>query len=72
MRGIPAAYVASDAFYQAAAAQAEALGYNPAAVFVPHPVQDRTDEEIRALAANVESDLLASISAEAGKRGDRS
>ena len=71
-RGIPAAYVASEAFRQAGAAQAEALGYQPAVVYVPHPVQDRTDEEIRALAANVKSDLFASISGEALQQEDRS
>ncbi|HSO96407.1 MAG TPA: UGSC family (seleno)protein, partial [Acidimicrobiia bacterium] len=27
-----------------------ALGADPARVFVPHPIQDRTDDEIRALA----------------------
>jgi hypothetical protein len=71
-RGIPGAYAASDAFRRAGIAQAEALGYTPAAVFVPHPVQDRTDEEIRAMAANVESDLLACISGAAGPGEDRS
>jgi hypothetical protein len=30
--------------------QAAGLGCDPAGVFVPHPIQDRTDEEIRALA----------------------
>jgi hypothetical protein len=26
------------------------LGYDPAYVWVPHPIQDRTDDELRALA----------------------
>ncbi len=49
-RGVPAVYVASNEFKEAGAAQARALGFEPAAVFVPHPIQDRTDEEMRALA----------------------
>jgi hypothetical protein len=35
---------------EAGAAQARALGFQPAAVFVPHPIQDRTDAEMSALA----------------------
>jgi hypothetical protein len=49
-RGIPSVFVASSVFVDAAAAQAQALGLEPAAVFVPHPIQDRTDAEMRALA----------------------
>ena len=30
--------------------QATALGADPASVYVPHPIQDRSDEEIRDLA----------------------
>jgi hypothetical protein len=30
--------------------QAKSLGTDPAYVFIPHPVQDRTDAELRALA----------------------
>ena len=48
--GLPAVFVASIEFVEAAAAQARALGFDPAGVFVPHPVQDRTDDEVRALA----------------------
>jgi alkanesulfonate monooxygenase SsuD/methylene tetrahydromethanopterin reductase-like flavin-dependent oxidoreductase (luciferase family) len=49
-RGIPTVGVATTEFIQGAAAQAKALGTDPALVFIPHPVQDRTDEELRALA----------------------
>ncbi len=49
-RGLPGVYVASTEFVEAAAAQGRALGFEPAAVFVPHPIQDRTDDEMRALA----------------------
>jgi hypothetical protein len=49
-RGIPAVGVATTEFIQGAEAQAKALGTDPALVFIPHPVQDRTDEELRVLA----------------------
>ena len=47
---LPSVFVASTEFEQAAAAQARALGFQPAGVFVAHPIQDRTDDEMRALA----------------------
>ena len=49
-RGIPTVGVATTEFIQSAEAQAKALGTDPALVFIPHPVQDRTDDELRALA----------------------
>jgi hypothetical protein len=49
-RGIPTVGVATTEFIQGAEAQAKALGTDPALVFIPHPVQDRTDDELRALA----------------------
>lgn len=48
--GVPTVFVASTEFIDAADAQSAALGADPARVFVPHPIQDRTDDEIRALA----------------------
>jgi hypothetical protein len=48
--GVPTVFVASTEFVDAAEAQARALGANPARVFVPHPIQDRTDAEIQVLA----------------------
>ena len=59
-RGVPGVFVASTEFVDAAASQAEALGFAPASVFVPHPIQDRSDDEMRALAdAAVEAVLTA-------------
>ena len=49
-RGIPTVGVATTEFRQGAEAQAKSLGTDPALVFVPHPVQDRTDGELRQLA----------------------
>jgi uncharacterized protein (DUF362 family) len=56
---VPGVLVASAAFVAAAAAQARALGFEPARVFVPHPIQDRTDDEMRALADAAIDEMLA-------------
>jgi hypothetical protein len=60
-RGIPGVFVASTEFVDAADAQSRALGFEPARVFVAHPIQDRTDDEMRALADAAVDDLLANL-----------
>jgi hypothetical protein len=42
----------------AVAVQAGALGFEPAVVYVPHPIQDRTDDELRAMADAVVDQLV--------------
>ncbi len=59
--GVPMVFVASSEFVDAADAQARALGSDPARVFVPHPIQDRTDDELRALADEAIDALLAAL-----------
>ena len=54
--------VASAEFAAAAAAQARSLGADPACVFVPHPIQDRTDGEIRALADAAAEEIVRAVS----------
>jgi hypothetical protein len=60
-RGVPGVYVASTEFIEAGAAQARALGFEPAAVFVAHPIQDRTDEEMRALADGAVEEIVSRL-----------
>lgn len=60
-RGIPGVVVASTEFRDAARIQAQALGSEPACVFVPHPIQDRTDEEVRALADAAVDEILQAL-----------
>ena len=60
-RGVPGVFVASAEFEEASAAQAAALGFDAARVFVPHPIQDRTDDEMRALADAAVDEIVASI-----------
>ncbi len=62
-RGLPGVFVASTEFVDAAAAQARALGADPARVFVAHPIQDRTDDEMRALADGAVDAVLAALRA---------
>jgi len=64
-RGVPSVFVASTEFVDAAEAQARAIGFDAARVFVPHPIQDRTDDEMVALAdAAVEGIVRAVTSAD--------
>ena len=58
-RGVPGVYVASDTFTDAAAVQAAALGLDVAGVFVAHPIQDRTDDEMRALAKIAYQEIIS-------------
>jgi len=60
-RGIPAGFVASSEFIQAADAQGNSLGIHPASVFVAHPIQDRSDEEMVELARDAFDKLLELI-----------
>jgi hypothetical protein len=62
-RGVPGVYVASSEFKTAGEAQAEALGYDPASVYVHHPIQDRTDDEMKAMARDAIEDLLKAMQA---------
>ena len=47
----------STEFVDAAAAQSRALGMTPASVVVPHPIQNRTDAELHAMADAVVTQL---------------
>lgn len=60
-RGIPGGFIASSEFEDAATAQELALGFAPNRVFIPHPIQDRTDEELVALADAAFNDVVAMV-----------
>ena len=65
LRGIPGVFVASEGFVDAAVAQSTSLGFAAVArVFTPHPIQDRTDDEMRAYADAAFDDILASITSQ--------
>ena len=61
-RGTPGVFVASAEFVDAAVAQSNALGFpDVARVFTPHPIQDRTDEEMRRYAHDAFARIVAAI-----------
>lgn len=47
---MPGGFIASEVFRPAAESQGAALGFPADSLFVPHPIQDRTDAEMQALA----------------------
>jgi hypothetical protein len=61
-RGIPGVGIASTEFVLAAQMQSRSLGFDPAMVFVAHPIQDRSDAELRALADSAVDQIIRSIS----------
>ena len=61
-RGVPSVFVASAQFVDAAIAQSQALGFPTVArVFTPHPIQDRTDEEMVVYADAALDEIVAAI-----------
>ena len=64
-RGIPAVYVATTEFVDGARTQAAALGADPVGVFVTHPIQDRSDEEMQALAEEALEAIIVGLVEEA-------
>lgn len=62
LQGLPSVFIASSVFEDAAASQARALGLDDVQrVFVPHPIQDATDAEMRAKADAVVDSVLQAI-----------
>jgi len=60
--GRPAVSIASTEFVEAARVQAEALGLPEVPrVFVPHPIQDATDDELRTKADAALDAILAAL-----------
>ncbi len=56
--------VATVAFRDGVEAQARAYGFTYSAVFVEHPVQDRTDGEMRAMADGAIEGIVSQLVAE--------
>jgi len=60
-RGIPGVFVATVEFIDGAEVQAKALGAAPRAVYVEHPIQDRTDEEMAVIADGAVDAVVAAL-----------
>ena len=62
VNGKPSVVVASSTFVDAAEAQARALGLPEVRrIFVPHPIQDATDDEMRDKADAIIDQLVAAL-----------
>jgi hypothetical protein len=59
--GIPGVFIASDEFVKAADVQAESLGMEHHALYVRHPIQDRTDQEMKEIAEQAFEALVAKL-----------
>jgi hypothetical protein len=63
IQGTPAVSIASSEFVTAADAQASALGMPDAErVFVQHPIQDATDDEMRSKTDAIVDQVIAALS----------
>ena len=60
-RGLVGVFLASAEFQDAAEAQSRALGLAVPYVLVPHPIQDRTDPEMVALADGAYAAVIAAV-----------
>ena len=60
-RGVPGVFVATTEFVDGAETQARALGAEPAAVFVTHPIQDRNDDEMVQIADAAFEEILSGL-----------
>lgn len=60
-RGIPGVNVVTTGFTQAVEAQSNALGFDPAVVFVPHPIQNRTARELEQIADDAVEAILGRL-----------
>ncbi len=62
IQGIPSVFIALSEFVTAAEAQSEALGLPEVRrIFVPHPIQDATDEEMWAKADEIVDQLIEAL-----------
>jgi hypothetical protein len=62
IQNIPSVFLASTEFVEAATAQATALGLpDVQRLFVPHPIQDANDQEMRIKAEAIFESVLGSL-----------
>jgi hypothetical protein len=60
-RGVVGVFLASEAFAEPARLQGEALGFPAPFVLLPHPIQDRTDVELREAADGAYGAVVAAL-----------
>ncbi|MBM3357419.1 MAG: hypothetical protein FJY54_06795 [Betaproteobacteria bacterium] len=62
-RGIPGVSIVTAEFTDAVDVQSRALGFDPAVLYVPHPIQNRTREELARIADDVIEPALELLTA---------
>lgn len=62
-RGIPGVSVVTTGFTDAVEVQSKALGFDPAVVFTPHPIQNRTADELKKIADDTLEPVLKLLQA---------
>lgn len=60
-RGLPGCFVVTTEFESAVDAQSKTLGFQPAIVWLEHPIQNRTGDELESLARDAMQDILSAI-----------
>ena len=60
-RGVPGVFVATVEFIDGAEAQAKVLGVEAVGVYVRHPIQDRSDDEMREIGDAAFEKVLAQL-----------
>ncbi len=60
-RGIVSVGVVTELFRDGAEAQLKTLAFDAAVVFVPHPIQDRTNAELRQLADDALTEIMSKV-----------
>ncbi len=53
--------IVTTGFVDGVAAQSDSLGFEPAVVYVPHPIQNRTAAEIEAIADEAFARVMAAL-----------
>jgi hypothetical protein len=64
-RGVVTIGIVTELFRDGAEAQCRTLGFDPAVVYVAHPIQDRTDAELRRLAEEAFEAVLQAVTSSA-------
>lgn len=59
--GVPGLMVATTEFKPAAAAQSKSLGFEPAIIWVEHPIQNRSEDELKEIAYDAFSPIYETL-----------
>ena len=62
-RGIPGVSVVTTGFTDAVEVQSRAIGFDPAVIYTPHPIQNRTSDELKKIADDVVEPALKLLQA---------